>query len=42
MKRLLYPIALLFSSVSLANESFEVVLVSDGFTMNKEPAISVI
>lgn len=42
MKRLFYPLVFLFSSVSLANDNFEVLFVSDGFTMNKEPAISVI
>ncbi len=42
MKRLFYPLTFLFSSVSLANDNFEVSFISDGFTMNEKPAISVI
>ncbi|KAA8674239.1 hypothetical protein [Vibrio gigantis] len=42
MKRLFYPLTVLFSSVSFANDNFEVSFISDGFTMNEKPAISVI
>ncbi|MCX8934522.1 hypothetical protein NOL51_15780 [Vibrio parahaemolyticus] len=42
MKRLFYPLTVLFSSVSFANDNFEVSFMSDGFTLNEKPAISVI
>ncbi|EGR0802269.1 hypothetical protein EX462_11315 [Vibrio alginolyticus] len=42
MKRLFYLLTILFSSISLANDNFDVSFVSDGFTMNEKPAVSVI
>lgn len=42
MKRVLLTLPLLFSSTAFSNENFEIKFVSDGFTMNEKPAVSVI
>lgn len=42
MKKLLFTFVFLFSSISIANDNFEVVLASDGFELNKSPAVSII